>query len=174
MAFIDAIYTFYEFVKGRVQVQNPNRLVKGLLAAQDWPPKEVKLEAFYLLDLGESPIGRQGYSQTIPIKFHQVQWVWIIKGTSLQQGVRAANRGDRFVTMQQMKGELINGLYPGYTDKMTWALDGNGVFVGTELVPPEQITWNPVELHEKLDKDSGVMYGSGAVRIANMTDAILS
>lgn len=173
MAFVDAVDSHYQHVKSRIATVNIDRVVAGLLDAQDWPPKNVKLDAFYLLILAASSIGRQGYSQQTPIKFHHCQWVWINKGTDLQQGVRAANRGDRFRTMEQMQGELINALYPGFTEKLTWGLDANGNWIGTELTPVEYITWTPVELYEKGAMDSGVRYGSGAVKIMDMTDTIL-
>lgn len=174
MAFVDAVDSHYQYVKGRMATINPSRVVAGLLEAQDWPPKNVKLDAFYLLILAATSIGRQGYSASTPIKFHQCQWVWINKGTDLQQGVRSANRGDRFRTMEQMQGELIEALYPNFCEKQTWALDANGNWVGTSLNPVEYITWTPVELYEKGAMDSGVRYGSGAVKIFDMTDTITS
>ena len=174
MAFVDAVDSIYQNAKARISAVNPSRVTAGLLAAQDWPPKNVKLEAFYLLDLGEAPAMKAFYSATVPVKFHQLQWVWIVKGTELQQGVRAANRGDRFRTMQTMKGELTNGLFPGFTEKKTWSLDASGNWIGVSLNPVEFITWTPVEFHERLDKDSGIMYGSGAVRVCDETDAITS
>lgn len=173
MAFTDAIWSHYAYVKARILAKNPNRVVAGILDAQDWPSKPVKFEAFYLLTLGDTPIGRQGYSQYSPMLFHQMQWVWINKGTDLQQGTRAANRGDRFVNMENMKGELLYGLAPGFTMKLNWSLV-TGVFTGTSPAITEAITWNPVQFHNKFDKESGLEYGAGALRIWNMTDAITS
>lgn len=174
MSWSDAVDSIYEYTKGRIQTLNPNRVVAGLLAAQDWPSKDVKFDAFYLLVLGETSIGKQGYSASTPIKFHQIQWVWINKGTDVKQGIRQANRGDRYRTMQAMKGELTNGLFPGFTEKLTWALDGNGIWTPSHLTPVEFIMWQPVEFHEKLDTASGMMYGSGAIRIVDMLDEIKS
>ena len=179
--FTDGIDSYYQYVKGRVNAYTTrtvpdiaNGVVAGMLSAQDWPSKDVKLDAFYLLDLGEAPIGKQGYSAAVPIKFHQVQWVWVNKGTDLTPGLRQANRGDRYRTMQVMKGELINGHFPGFCEKQTYSLV-NGVWTGTSLVPQEFITWPPIEFHEKWSQPpdgAGVGYGSGAVRIADMVDTI--
>lgn len=172
MAMVDAIDSFYQAAKARMATINPNRKVKGLLMAQDWPPKNVDLEAFYLLTISDSAANRSFYSATIPVKFHHVQWVWIIKGTDLQQHERKANRGDRFRTMFQMKDELTKALYPNFTEKLSWSLDTNGTFVGVHEDPVEYITWTPVEFYEKSAMDSGVMWGSAAVKIWDMTDRI--
>lgn len=174
MAYVDAIDSHYQYVKARIAIVNPQRVVAGLLDAQDWPPKEVKTDAFYLLMVADTSIGRQGYSAAVPIKFHHVSWVWINKGTDLQQGERKANRADRMRTMQSMKGELINGLFPNYAEKQTWALNGAGVWIGTSLNPAEFITWTPVDFHEQGAKDSGVRWGTAATKISDMTDRIYS
>lgn len=172
--FVDSIDSHYQYMKGRMATINASRVVAGLLDAQDWPPKNVKLDAFYLLVLAANSIGRQGYSASTPIKFHHCQWVWINKGTDLQQGERMANRGDRFRTMEQMQGELIEALYPNFCQKQTFALDVNGNWVGSPLNPVEFITWTPVDMYEKSTMESGVRYGSGAVKIFDMTDTITS
>jgi hypothetical protein len=173
--FTDAQYSFYSYVKSRILTKNPDRLVAGILNAQDWPIKNIKFDAFYLLVLGEEPIGRQGYSQYSPMLFHLVQWVWMNKGTDTPAlGVRQANRGDRFVTMQDMIGELLYGLAPGYGLKQTWALV-NGTFTGSPTsIPNDTITWTPATFHQKQDKSSGLAYGSAQIRIWDTTDVITS
>src|SRR5580692_7234491 len=155
MSYQDGVDSFYQYVKGRINAFTTRTVpdigggvVAGMLSAQDWPYKGVKFDAFYLLVLGEAPIGKQGYSAAVPIKFHQVQWVWINKGTDLTQGIRQANRGDRYRTMQTMKGELVNGHFPGFCEKLTYSLV-NGVWTGVAENPVEYITWNPIEFHEK-------------------------
>jgi len=103
---------------------------------------------------------------------HQVQWVWINKGTDLAAiNVKQANRGDRYRTGQNMKQELLYGLNPNYCPKLSWQLQGE-TFVGTPKVPAEAITWVPAVFHERIDKPSGNIYGSAAVRIQDMTDTI--
>lgn len=170
----DAIYSHYEWVKSRLLANNPQRVVAGLLDAQDWPSKPFKFDAFYLLDLDDTPVGKQGYSASTPIVLKQVQWVWINKGTDLKQGERQANRGDRFILNQTMKGELLNATFPRFTEKLSWSLDVNGNWTGTSKTPQEFITWTPVEFHKRSDKDSGITYGAAALRIQDMTDTITS
>ena len=172
MAFVDAVDSFYNAVKTRMATINPNRQVKGLLMARDWPPTNVELEAFYLLTLSDSPIGKQGYSQAAPMKFAHVQWTWVIKGTDLKPGVRQSNRGDRFRTQFDMKDEMTKALYPGFTEKLNFSLDGNGNWVGTSESPVEYISWTPVDFVEHSDKASGVIWGAAMVRIWQMTDLI--
>ena len=182
MAFTDAIYSYFEYVRARVlalstaqayTVATGKKRVSGFMDAQDWPPKNINFESFYLLDLGATPVGKEFYSPTIPVIFRLVQWVWVNKGTDLIPGQRQANRGDRFVSMENMKGELINGSFPGFCQKQTWALDQNGNIQPTPSNTNEQIWWKPIEFHRRADRDSGLVYMIGSTRIVEMTDPIL-
>jgi hypothetical protein len=181
---LDALDTYYQYVKARINAYSkrvvsiaPNKplngVVRGMLNAQDWPPKNVVFGAFYLLVLGEEPIGRQGFSPAVPIKFHVVQWTWIIKGDDLQPGERMANRGDRYRISQAMKWELTQGMWPNYAPKQTWNMV-NGVFTGTPTNPVSTITWTPVKFDERFDKDSGIVYGTGSTRIQDIQPLISS
>jgi hypothetical protein len=172
--FTDALDSYYQYVKARILAVNQDRIVGGMLDAQDWPSKPFKLDTFYLLTLHEEPPGKEFYSQYAPPIFHSVQWVWVNKGMDLNPGERKANRGDRYRTNEQMKGELLIGAVPGYAEKFSWALDANGNWVSTPLDPPEVITWKPLEFHKKSDKDSGIIYGAAATRIFDMTDVVAS
>ena len=174
--FIDALDSMYEYVKARIISFNPDRVVKGYLNAQDWPSKNIAYDAFYMLDLGETVIGKQGYSATVPIVYHAVQWVWINKGTDVAPTVRQANRGDKYRTMQAMKGELTYGLYPGFAQKFTWAINAAGVFTPTALNPVEYVTWTPVQFHEKWSQQggAGVGYGAGYTSLTDMLDTIVA
>lgn len=174
MAYVDAIDSFYQAAKARLVATASPYPAKGLLEAQDWPNKNALSNVFYLLTLDDRAVGRQMYSATVPVKFHLVQWVWIITGTDLQSGQRAENRGDRFRVGQAMKDALTNALYPNFTEKKTWALDSGGTWIGTSLIPPEYITWSPVEFAPKSSQESGVIYGAASVRIWNMLDSIPS
>ncbi len=172
---LDALDSYYQWVRARIVSYNQQRVVKGMLNAQDWPPKEVVLNAFYLLVLGEEPVGKSGFSPAVPIKFHLVQWTWIIKGSDLQPGVQAANRGDRYRTMQAMKYELTYGMFPNYAPKQTWALVGSK-WTPTPLPATQEqaITWTPVSFHETYPKDSGIAYGTGSTRIQDIQQPITS
>lgn len=172
--FVDSVDSFYRFSKSRIIAYNPNRIVVGVVNAQDWPPKDLTMEAFYLLYLGDDVVGKQGWSAVVPIKFHLVQWTWIIKGSDLQQGTRAAFRGDRYRKMQAMKYELTQGMVPQYTEKLTWSLDSNGNLQSASYSPKMFVTWTPPSFHEKTDTDSGVAYGTGSTRIQDIFQPITS
>jgi len=174
VAYQDAIYSHYNWVKARIKIKNPDRKVAGLLNAQDWPEKPFKYDTFFLLDLNDVSVGRQGFSPSNPIKLRQVQWTWINSGTDLKQGERKPNRGDRFNLMLTMQEELLYALYPGYCEKLTWSLNAAGIWIGDSLTPPEFITWTPVEFHKKWDKESSIGYGAGAVSVQDITDQITS
>jgi hypothetical protein len=173
VAYIDAIDSFFMEMRTRMATINPNRVVKGYAMAQDWPFENVALEAFYLLTMKDTAADRNFYSASTPVKFHHVQWVWIIKGTDTPQGVRQANRGDRFRTLFQMKDELIQAMYPNFCEKLTFSLV-NGTWTGVPENPVEYITWTPVEFAEKSAMDSGIVWGIGSTKIWTMTDTITS
>lgn len=174
---IDAVDSFYQYVRARIQTINAARKVQGFLIAQDWPPPNIVPEAFYLLNAGEQPIPKQGFSPTIPIVIHMLQWQWQILGQDVAAGQQGPNRGVRFRTQFQMKDELRQALYPYFCQKQTYAMQsvgGKNVFVGTPVDPPEWIGWAPPEYREKLDRDSGKVEGIVAVRVWDMTDPILA
>jgi hypothetical protein len=152
---------------------NPTRKVIGVMSAMDWPPKNVELEAFYLLVLGDVPLGKQAYSAAIPVKVHTVQWTWMIVGTDIQTGVQLRGRGDRYRTHFTMKGELENGAYPGFAQKQNVVLGSTGNLVPIPADPSEPIMWSPVSFGpDRNDKNSGVLYGIGTIRITDMSDQI--
>lgn len=177
MPVIDAIDSFYEYVRARIVTINPQRVVAGHLFAQDWPPKDIKLEAFYLVTVGDMPIGRQGFSPTVPIQYHMVQWQWQVLGADVAKGQVGPNRGVRFRAHWQMKDELRQALYPYFCQKQTYEMQQQGAqltFAGTPVDPPEWFGWAPPEYHEKVDKPSGKVDGMVAVRLWDMTDPILA
>lgn len=172
MAFIDGVLSHYEYVKAQILAVNPNRKVAGQMFAQDWPPKDVKEEAFYLLSLGDNPIGRQGFSPAIPIVGHELQWTWIVKGQDIGAGQVGPNRGIRFQNHFQMKDEMRQAQSPYFCEKKSWGYNPPNTknWVGTSLVPQEFILWAPPTYRERLDKDSGVVYGIVSVRVFDMLD----
>ena len=170
---ISAIDSHYLAVKARVQTLNPNRQVVGVMDAMDWPPLDVKMEALYCLALGEVPLGKQAYSASIPVVVHTVQWTWLIAGTDIQKGFQIRSRGDRYRTNYAIEKELENGLFPGFAQKMSVGVDGDGNLVSTPVDPVEYIVWSPASFVKKSDKASGLLYGTCTVRITNMTDVIV-
>jgi hypothetical protein len=168
------IDTHYLWVRGRVTALNPARVFAGVMSAQDWPPKDVLTEAFYLLVLGEVPLGRQADSATIPVKVHTAQWTWLVVGTDVQKGIQLRSRGDRYRTHFAMKGELEYGVFPRFAPKQNVVLNSTGELVAIPYDPVETILWSPVTLVDRNEKASGVLYGTGTVRITDMTDEITS
>lgn len=172
--FNDAIDTYYQYVKTRILALNSGRTVAGLLQAQDWPPEKVKTESFYLVDDGPMPVGRQAYSIGSPIYLHALHWHFVIVGTDIKEGVRQANRGDRFRIMLAMENELINANYPLFTMKLHWALDGNGKWTSTAPDIPEAIFWSSMKFVPRPDKTSGKIEVVASVTLTNMLEAITS
>jgi hypothetical protein len=169
----DALNTHYLSVKNRVLAINSARQFLGIMSAQDWPPKDVILEAFYLLTLGEVPLGRQADSAAVPVYVHTAQWTWLILGTDVQVGIQTRSRGSRYQTQFQMKQELLNGTYPRFAQKLDVTVDGNGNLVATPITnPSDYIVWAPPSFVDRNEKGSGVMYGTATVRITDMTDTI--
>lgn len=170
----DAINTHYLSVKNRILALNPNRKVLGIMSAQDWPPKDVFFEAFYCLTLGEVPLGRASDSAAIPVVVHTVQWTWLILGTDVQVGIQIRSRGDRYQKQFQMKGELLNGTYPRFAQKLDVSVDGNGNLVAEPITTPttDYIVWSPPSFLDRNEKGPGVMYGTATVKITDMTDQI--
>ena len=176
MPMLDAVFSHYEYVKGRIIAINPARKVRGQLTAQDWPPPDIVDEAFYMLTLGESPIGRQMFSPLIPTVVHEIQWKWIVKGKDIAAGQVGPNRGVRFQTNYAMKDEMRQAMSPYFCQKFIWGYDNPGApgahWVGVPTNPIEFIGWAPPVYHETIDKDTGVVYGTVAVRVWDMTDPI--
>lgn len=183
-ALIDAIDTHYQYVRGRLQqaltldVTNSVTATgayqaQGLVMALDWPPKNFVPNAFYLLTMDDAPIGRQGYSQALPMQFHRVMWKAIIVGDSLKQGEKAENLGTRFRTLWAVKEAFRQAMFPGFTEKLHFSLVNN-VWTGAEKSPIQYITWNPPECHEKKDDASGAVEFSAMLRIWDITDQIFS
>lgn len=172
--FWDGMLSHYEYVKARIIAINSNRVVRGYMMAQDWPPKNIQDSAFYLLSHGEQPVGRQMFSPTVPVVSHLLTWMWVIKGADISAGQVGPNRGLRFQVSYQMKDEIKQALYPYFCQKFTWGWD-NSVppnFVGTAASPIQYVGWQPPSYQDKLDKQSGVVYGSAAIRVWDMLDQI--
>lgn len=167
--------SYYEYVKGRILALNPQRLVLGVMNAQDWPLQDVQFEAFYCLMLGDAYLGKSMYSPTNPVYIHTVQWVWMIQGTDIQVGLRGRSRGDKYRKEWAMKEEIVNAHWPGFATKSTWTAAQQGSTVQltqTPFDPPESFWWTPPIFSDRLDKTSGWVYGAAQVQITDMTDTI--
>lgn len=169
----------FRYVYSRMQTINPARQVLGVMEAQDWPPKQVRFESFYLLILAEITASESFASATVPVIQFVMQWVWMVAGTDLQTGLVGRSRGDRYRTDATMKGELRRALYPGYGEKFDWSLTGNSItslqLQSTPLNPPEFMWWDRrPKVVTRTDKASGIIYSSADVTMTDMTEAILA
>ncbi len=170
---LECIDTYFEYVSGRMATINPDRKVVGVMDAMDWPPKNVLLEGFYLLVIGQRPmIGKQFWSAAITTLSHTVQWTWLITGSDLTQGKVGRSRGDRYRTNMTMREELIKATYPWFATKEEWTVLGatpSGLALqGTPLTPTEDFWWGPPTFLNRIDRTSGVVYGAATVQLVSM------
>jgi hypothetical protein len=171
---LNGIDTYWEYVSDRMTtVVNPDRQMIGVMDAMDWPPKNVVPEAFYLLVLGERPVTNKSFwSPTITTVVHTVQWTWLIIGTDLTQGKVGRSRGDRYRTNMIMRDELTHATYPWYAQKNEYSVVGNTpsglALKATPVEPTEDIWWTPLTFLNRIDRDTGVVYGAATVQITDM------
>ena len=173
-----ALDTYFEYVANRMaNVVNPNRKVVAIMDAADWPSKQILMESFYLLVLGQKPIQDKSFwSSEISVYAHTLQWTWLIQGADLTQGKIGRNRGDRYRTNMTMREELIKATYPWFTGKQKWSVVGNtpsGIALeGTLVTPAESIWWTKPTFLNRVDRESGIVYGTGTVQVVDMTETV--
>ena len=176
---LDAIDSYFEYVQARIIANNSNRKVIGVVDAMDWPPKNIQMESFYLMTLGEKPLtGKSFWSATIPVLNHTLQWTWIIAGSDLTSGKVGRSRGDRYRTNMTMREELLQANYPWWCEKKDWAVVGNtpsGLALTSQpLDPVENVWWTPLTFLNRIDREAGVIYGAATVQLMEMTEEILA
>src|SRR5208283_5785934 len=107
-----------------------------------------------------------------PVVVHTLQWTWLIQGTDLTSGKIGRNRGDRYRTNMTMREELLKATYPWFTQKQTWTVQGNtpsGIALqGTPVVPSESIWWNQPTFLNRIDRESGLVYGTATLQLTDM------
>lgn len=176
---IDVVDSYFEFLSAGIAAANPNRKVIGVMDAMDWPPKNVVLEAFYLLVMGARGITGKGFwSSANPTYVHTLQWTWIIAGSDLTQGKIGRSRGDRYRTNMTMRDELVVATQSAWwTEKQQWSVVGNtpsGVALKAQsLSPKEFVWWTPFTFLNRQDKESGLIYGAASVQITDMESALV-
>ena len=171
----DALDTFFKYVKARIIAANNGRTVVGIIEANDWPPKDVMPNAFYLLTLGDVP-NRNGGSASALNMIHLVQWVWTIPGDDLTQDQLGHNRGNRYRINWQMKTELVRGMFPGFCPKNSYTPQiVNGAITSVPTPSGDTITWSAPRFMKTnmLDK-SGIIYCGAQVHISQFADSITS
>jgi hypothetical protein len=175
---LSAIDSYYEYCTGRMVTINPSRKMAGILDGQDWPSNLVQMESFYLLTLGQRPLGKQFWSGTVPVLAHTLQWSWMISGTDLKNSKVGRNRGDRYRTNLTMREELLRASWPWFTEKLTWSVQGStpsGLALQSQsLNPKESIWWTELTFMNRLDRASGLIYGTATVFLTDMDAAITS
>lgn len=176
---IDAIDSYFQILEKGILQANPNRKVIGVMDAMDWPPKNVQLEAFYLLLLGARGVSNKGFwSAANPTYVHSLQWTWIVAGSDLTQGKIGRSRGDRYRTNMIMRDELVVATQSAWwAEKLKYSVVGNtpsGVALqSTELNPSEFIWWTPYTFLNRIDRESGLIYGAASVQITDMESALV-
>jgi hypothetical protein len=164
--------------KGILQT-NPSRKVIGVIDAMDWPPKNVVLEAFYLLLLGARGLSTKSmWSSANPTYVHTLQWTWIIAGSDLTKGTIGRSRGDRYRKNMVMRDELVVATQTAWwTEKLNWTLVGNtpsGVALkSTSTDPKEFIWWTPFTFLNRMDREAGLVYGAATVQVTDMESALV-
>lgn len=151
----------------------------GIVDAMDWPPKATpaNMNAFYLLILGQKPLtSKDFWSPTVPVIVHTLQWTWMIQGSDLIQGKVGRSRGDRYRTNMLMREELLKANYPWWCEKQESTVQGNtpsGLALSQQpLNPVEQLWWTTLTFLNRLDMDSGTVYGAASIQLTEMSETI--
>jgi hypothetical protein len=150
----------------------------AVMDAMDWPAKPVSFENFYLLTLGQRPLGKEFWSGTVPVLAHTLQWTWMISGTDLRTGKVGRSRGDRYRTNMTMREELLGASWPWFTEKLSWAVQGSSpsglVLQSQSLNPREFMWWTELTFMNRIDRESGILYGTATLYLTDMDAAITS
>lgn len=173
-----AIDSYFEQIVAGLKSVAPDRKVIGVADAMDWPPKEVVMEAFYLLVLGQrSMTGKSFWSSAIPVVVHTLQWTWMIAGSDLTKGKVGRSRGDRYRTNIQMREELLKATLQAWsTEKKNWSVVGSTpsglALQSASMSPKEFLWWTPLTFMNRVDRDSGLIYGAATVQVTDMTELV--
>lgn len=169
---IDGLDTIAYYFSQRLKTVNAARQYMGYMDAQDWPPKTIVFNAFYVLVLGNKP--KLGQSIAVPIYEDLLQFSWITQGTDVNNfnNVIGTNRGDRIRTSETMKAEMIEALWPYFTQKVHLTPNADGTVSAAVLNEP--VYWSKPDFRMRSDRDSGINYGIATVRLIDMTETITS
>lgn len=168
----------YAYVKARILAINPTRVFSGIVHASDWPSVQAIPESFYLVTNTLDPFRSEGpgtgsVSASSLLYGETVSWVWAILGTDIQAGTVAANRGDRYRTNLQMVQEIIQGWFPGFCQKQQFSINqANGALIATPYVPAEQVWFSPPKFSTRIERSTGIMFGSAATIITGFAPTI--
>jgi hypothetical protein len=173
---VDWSDSIYQYVKQRILAINPQREFGGIVEARDWPLKEPKLEAFYLITTTLDPNRGQGpgtNSWSSPLYGERIQWAWSIIGTDIAPDALATNRGDRYRTHFSMIQEILHGNYPGYCEKKQYSIV-NGVLASISYMPKEFIWFTKPQFSDRIERSTGILFGSAISTISGFSPTINS
>lgn len=164
----------YQYVKNRILLINPNRKFGGIATASDWPSAEMIPEALYMILSTENPNRGDGPGTnpwSSPFYGMPIQWVWSIIGTDIPGTSAAANRGDRYrKTFVQMQ-EMVQGMYPGFCEKFNYSPNGT-TLIATPYAPKEMIWFTKPRFSERIERTTGILFGSATTTITGIAPSI--
>ena len=164
----NAIDSYLDHCKSRWATANPQRIINGPIDSQDWPPKNFNFEQMYLVEVNNTPLGKQGASASMPFITTLLQWTWGIMGTDLTSGIRGRVRGDRGRKNRQIQAEILNVCFPYFCEKKMFDLDQNtGLLISQSLDPKESIRWTIPQFPNRQDINSGIIYGTATVYLSD-------
>lgn len=165
---VDFTDSHYNYVRTRILAVNKERKFGGIVEARDWPLKETIPGAYYFLINSAPPNKGQGpgtNSWSSPLYGIQVQWAWTIIGTDIPQNSLMSNRGDRYRKNFAMIQEILQGFYPGFSEKLQFSMNGLEL-VSTSYIPKEMVWWTKPRFTDRIDLNTGILFGSA---IATLT-----
>lgn len=175
---ISAVDTLWSSFTTRMTTINPQRLLMGIMDAQDFPPQTVEPDAFYLVTKTEHPLGKNRDSAALPIYVYLVDFTWVNIGTNIgtAQNLEGKNRGDRYRTNYQMKSELIQALYPRFAEKVQapsgTVLANQASFTLTTLNEP--VWWDYPKFTVRADRNSGLLYTTAQVELKAVAEGVVT
>lgn len=175
---VDWSDSHYKYVKTRIQVINPARVFSGIFDAVDWPPKELVPETYYFIlggldsNRGQGP-GTNPWSA--PIYGLEVSWAWSVIGTDIPSNELMANRSDRYRKNFQMIQEILQGIYPGFCEMFQYSPNPTGgPAIGTPYTPAEYILQKKPRFSTRIERSTGILFGSASLTITGLSPQILS
>jgi hypothetical protein len=170
--FADWLNSHYFYVKngilqgsvGRAAI-NPERAFGGIVQARAWPPVHVSFNTFYLIANDGSPLSMSGENSWFAPGYSlRFAWGWMIQGDQTKTAIGASG-GDRYQIHNQMRQELLFGMYAGFCEKVQYSVRpdgiGNPVLTSTSFVPKEMVWWKKPSFSDKYDTATGILTGSG-------------
>lgn len=175
---VDAIDTYFTQIKTQMAVVDSSQRFGGLVMARDWPASPLIPKALYLLYMTANPLPGPVSSQTQVRLEHFCQWVWLLIGDDITSSQQGQNRSSRYRENMQIMANLRQAHYPGYTQKLAYTADSQGVVSSMAVTSPESniemIHWTMPRFMPRQDEKSGVVYGAASVSVYAWDDALVT